>query len=65
MCSAHLVHIECVAELDACSVEIIVPDFTQLFDTLHSSKLYNVVGAPLSKWQATTKSQYPVSSKFF
>jgi hypothetical protein len=55
MCSAHMVHIECVAELDICFVEIIVSDFTQPFGTLHSSKLYNVVGAPLSKWQATTK----------
>jgi hypothetical protein len=31
MCSAHMVHIECVAELGVCFVEIIVSDFTQLF----------------------------------
>jgi hypothetical protein len=62
MCSAHMVHIECVAKLDICFIEIIVSDFTQLFDTLHSSKLCNVVGAPLSKQQVTTKAHYPLVS---
>jgi hypothetical protein len=68
MCSAHMVHIECVVELDICFVKIIVSDFTQLFRTLHSSKLCNVIGAPLSKRQVTTKARthhYPVSYKFF
>jgi hypothetical protein len=59
MCSAHIVHIKCVAELDVCFVEIIVSDFTQLFGTLYSCKLCNVVGALLSKWQVTKEAQYP------
>jgi hypothetical protein len=55
----HMVDIECVAELNACFVKIIVSDFTQLFGRVRSSKLCSVVGASLSKQQVTPEAQYP------